>query len=336
MLPTNAQISIDQAINRLIDSSKSLPKRIIQRFSDLSTADLAYVKKTWEKIPTERRFVLMHSLIDLLKNDNLVNFNDLARFVLGDTDPRCRRAAVELLWDSEDPRLVGIFTRMMQSDADPDVRQAAVVALGQYVYMGDLEELPAEVYEKLTDNLLAVCQGDDTIEIRRHALESLGYSSREEVNTLIEKNLKSDIVLWKVSAMVAIGRSSNERWIPAVIVGLNHPNVEVQFEAVRAAGELQLEESRDNLLELIDNPDTPDETLTAAIWSLSQIGGEGTREALLAMLEKAEDAETVGFIEEALENLDFIEMTSKQLELFELDSEINPLDDDNDDEDDDE
>jgi hypothetical protein len=50
------------------------------------------------------------------------------------------------------------------------------------------------------------------------------------------------------------------------------------------------------------------------IWSLSQIGGEDVRAFLVDMLDKTDDEDVSGYIEEALENLDFTE----ELEKFDL------------------
>jgi hypothetical protein len=85
---------------------------------------------------------------------------------------------------------------------------------------------------------------------------------------------------------------------------------DVQLEAVRAAGELELEKARKPILDLLKKPDEVDFDLkSAAVWSLSQIGGQGVREKLERMSETAEDEDESYFIDEALDNLDFKEGT---------------------------
>jgi hypothetical protein len=54
--------------------------------------------------------------------------------------------------------------------------------------------------------------------------------------------------------------------------------------------------------------------MSAAIWSLSQIGGEDVQIVLEKLLDEAEDEDLIAFLEEALDNLAFTE----DLDRFEL------------------
>jgi HEAT repeat protein len=103
--------------------------------------------------------------------------------------------------------------------------------------------------------------------------------------------------------------------------------MEVQFAAVRAAGELELSEAREPLLLLLDSHSQFDEELyNAIIWSLSQIGGEDVRAALELLLELAEENEEdelLEFLEQALENLDFNE-GAQFFEMLDLDLPEDP------------
>jgi len=84
---------------------------------------------------------------------------------------------------------------------------------------------------------------------------------------------------------------------------------------VQAAGNLSIEAARPIILNmLLDGEEDEDDVIAAAIWSISQIGGEDVRAFLVDMLEKTEDEDVTGYIEEALDNLDFTE----ELEKFEL------------------
>jgi HEAT repeat protein len=78
---------------------------------------------------------------------------------------------------------------------------------------------------------------------------------------------------------------------------------EMRFEAVRAAGELELTDAADELADLTEDDDH--QVREAAIWSLGQVGGEVAREALTQLLEQADDEDMQDFIEEAIENLQF-------------------------------
>ena len=93
---------------------------------------------------------------------------------------------------------------------------------------------------------------------------------------------------------------------------LENDSNEIRYEAARAAGELELHESADRLIELLN--DSESDVRLAAAWSLSQIGGEGVRDALEELYDETEDEEEADFIDQALENLLFTE----DMEVFSL------------------
>ena len=81
----------------------------------------------------------------------------------------------------------------------------------------------------------------------------------------------------------------------------------VRLAAVQASGELSLALARPFLLRLLEEEED-DVIAGAAVWSLSQIGGEDVRLYLQNLLDKVEDDdEQAAFLEEALDNLAFTE-----------------------------
>jgi HEAT repeat protein len=129
-----------------------------------------------------------------------------------------------------------------------------------------------------------------------------------------------------------MGRSAHERWQGKVLARLDHKVPAVRAEAARAAGELEIHEARQALLDMLEDPDP--EARSASIWALSQVGGEGVREALEALYERTEDEEEAEFIDTALDNLSFTE----DIQLFSLmdfseDGELEDTDNPEDDED---
>ena len=72
------------------------------------------------------------------------------------------------------------------------------------------------------------------------------------------------------------------------------------------------------MLYLIDDPE--EDVKKAAIWSLSEIGGLDARAALEGLLKSTTDDEEIEFLEEALENLDFTEL-SINFDLLDLSEE---------------
>jgi HEAT repeat protein len=297
-------------INELLDASKPFSPTNLHRFSDINPADLAALRIAWPKIDLERRVHLLEDLEDLVDTDTLVSFDDLARFAMEDPDSRIRAVAIRLLWETNDETLIPIFIRMMKNDSDEMVRAGAAGALGLFVFLGELEEVDKANYQKVYDALLAVYHGPDKPVVRRRAVEALGYSGNDEVPAIIEESYASPDRDWQASALFAMGRSADERWESYILAKLDSSEDDVQLEAVRAAGELEIDKARKPILNLLKEPSEVDFDLkSAAVWSLSQIGGQGVREKLERMSEAAEDDDESFFIDEALDNLDFKEGT---------------------------
>jgi hypothetical protein len=151
---------------------------------------------------------------------------------------------------------------------------------------------------------------------------------------LIESAFHRQAPEWKASALIAMGRSSDDRWQDHVVQMILNENTRVRLAAVQAAGELALAPARSILIGMLgEGEEDEDEITGAAIWSLSQIGGEDVRTLFESLIDQAEDDEALAFLEDALENLTFTE----DLEKFELMSfDPDDLDEEDDDDEDDE
>jgi HEAT repeat protein len=168
--------------------------------------------------------------------------------------------------------------------------------------------------------------------VRRRALESLGYASHPDIPDFIRRAYETNDEEWLQSALFAMGRSCDQRWAQSVLDFFDHPDSIVREEAIRAAGELELEQARELIFDLLEEGTDDEDIYYAAIWALSKIGGDGVREAIEFALEETEDLDEIGFLEEALENLDFTEqVTQFDLMHFDEDDLDDWLDEDEDD-----
>jgi HEAT repeat protein len=171
-----------------------------------------------------------------------------------------------------------------------------------------LEEIPGAIFRRVEDELLQVITGKDDPLIRRQALESMGYSGRKEIVPLIKEAYNNTAEPdWVASALFAMGRSVDPAWGPYIIRMMQSPKANIQLEAVRAAGALELERSRRILLDLLEEEAQDSELRAAVIWSLSQVGGDEVREVLEKLLEESEDDDETEILENALDNLSFTE-----------------------------
>jgi HEAT repeat protein len=217
-----------------------------------------------------------------------------------------------------------MYLEMVEIDNDPKVRAAAAAALGKFVYLGEVDEIPDDLDREVEECLLRVTQGQDEDLVRRRALESLGFSNRKEVPQLIQAAFDSGQRDWISSSLYAMGRSANEVWREHVLSMINSTFPSVRMEAARAAGELELSEATSELLELLDDDNV--DVRSAAIWSLSQIGGAGVRTILEEMQEQTDDDEEAEFLITALDNLDFTEEMAV-FTLFDIDGSPRPVPD---------
>ncbi len=328
-MPEQTQ-KFDKVVEALLDQNQPFPPSLLRNFSDLSPKDLRTLKQLWPAIEPRRKLSLFEDLETIAENDTLVNFDEFAKLGIADVDPAVRVMAIRLLWECEEIALVPLLTDMMESDGAEDVRAAAASALGKFVYLGELDSIPDSLKISLVQNLLDVVTGEDLPFVRRNALESLGYSGNPKVPGLLHKALESDDNQWATSALFAISRSADEQWSDVVLKYLERSETEILFEAVRAAGELELDEARDTLLELLDSNDDDPELRYAIIWSLSQIGGEGVKDIFEDLLKKSADDEEISWLERGLENLDLGGDIDK-MDFLNLEGNPDPLDDDDDD-----
>jgi HEAT repeat protein len=299
-------ISFQKVLDTLLADSRDFPRRYLQEFSDIGNLELKTLLDVWPQVDLSRKLTLLEDLDALAENDTLVSFDDFASALLTDPDPQVRSRAIRLLDESEDVKLVPSFLDMLRNDPDTHVRVEAANALNLFVDLGELEEISESIYRQVEDALLTSITSEDDVRVRRTALESLGYSSRPEVATLIESSFRRDEPHWQVSALTAMGRSADERWADEVTRALDNENDNIRRAAVQAAGELALKSTRPLLLRMLGEEE--DSTvLSAIIWSLSQIGGEDVRTYLENLLDLSEDEEQIAYLEEALDNLAFTE-----------------------------
>jgi HEAT repeat protein len=301
---TGSRLPLQKALTELAQGTQPLSRRALQEFSDLDATSLEVVSQAWPNIHADRKRYLLDELRDLAQENTLVSFDEFARLLLADPEGQVRTRAIRLLDESQDTKLVPALLRILAADENMETRAEAASALGRFVELGELEEIPAALHRQVEDALLEKANGEDELAVRRNALEALGFSARPEVSTLIDSAFRRENPDWQTSALSAMGRSSDERWEEHVLSRLVDANASVRLAAVEAAGELRLTSARLPLLEGLEDEDE-DEISSAAIWSLSQIGGEDARLYIQNLLDIAEDEDDVQFLQEALDNLDF-------------------------------
>ena len=295
------EIPFQEVLDALQDEDNPIKPRYLYRLTDLGRQEQAKISALWDSLPIWRRSGLLEDLEFLFEKNTLLSFEAICRLAISDQEAEIRFLAIRSLDEYDVPDLIDTFIQMMETDPDTDVRAMSASALGKYVFMGEVEDLPAATFHRLEERLLTTQNGQDDDLIRRRALEALGFSSRPEVAERIELAFASQDHDWMQSALFAMGRSYDERWHDSVLSMLTDRMPTIRAEAARAAGELEMSSAAQHLIELTDDVD--DEVRSAAIWSLSQIGGKTANRVLKELLAKSDTEEDVELITTAIDNL---------------------------------
>ncbi|MBN1639828.1 MAG: HEAT repeat domain-containing protein [Anaerolineae bacterium] len=212
---------------------------------------------------------------------------------LQDPNPRVRILALGDVSDYVKEAAVTRVLELAERDPDPEVRVAALSVLGDYVYAGEIsdyelppdplladEEVLTEVdFERVCALLFAVYRDPArSLDEQRTAVESLSHLTSTAVEEMIAELYARSERDAKVSALVSMGWNGNPRWERIVRHELSNPDLDIQVEAIHAAGELGLDSLAKDLWRLTYAEER--EVALAAIWALGQTGWDGAFERL--------------------------------------------------------
>jgi HEAT repeat protein len=285
----------------------------------------------------EEKDSTLESLIE--SEDGLSDNQAIYQKHLSDPDPEVRALAIEGLWHYPDPVLIDPLMELARHDPDPQVRNRAIVGMGRYVYegemagydydwgeMGDIDmmyedELPEADYQRVVAFLLDIARDPSaSLDEQRFSIEALGFSSEPEIADLIEQAYQSPHLDMKASALFAMGRSGKTRWGSYILAEIDSPEPQLQYEAVRAAGALFLDEATHSLIRLASYATDPD-LRHEAIWALGHMTPLDAWQLLEDIAQDpTEDEETHQVAEVALEEYYLHQqMAEAELEPFDED-----------------
>ena len=270
--------------------------------SELTADEMGHVRQSWAGLPVEHRQKLLSRLIDVGEANFDLDYRAVGWHALYDEDAAVRASAIELLWEDESLELMGQLIEMAQWDESAHVRAGAASALGRFILMGELGDLPEAETMRAQDVVVNLFTNqNEEVEVRRRSLEAIANCSHEIVTEAIEEAYYSGDPDMQASAIYVMGKSCDERWADAVLHEIGSDDPQVRYEAARASGELELEEALPQLARLVQGADR--EIKEIAIWSLGEIGGGYALRVLGALAEEAEesgDDELLEAVEEAL------------------------------------
>ena len=298
-------MDLSDYLRELADGSVRLQVASLQRLSQLPPDGQRAFAEAWPGIDVRRRRRIVQELAGIAEDNVELNFDAVFVCGLTDDDADVRRECVRGLWEHEGTDIIGPMLNMLEFDEDAGVRAEAALALGRFVVLAAEGKLHERYFQPIEEGLRrAIRDADEVEEVRARALEAAGAHNAAWVRQAISEAYESDVLRLKVSAVHAMGRSCEDRWLVLIFKELSSDEAELRYEAATACGGIADERAIPHLIKLVVDPD--EEVKEAAIHALGEIGGRQAREALQVLLdsesEAVRDAAT-----EALAQLDFEE-----------------------------
>ncbi|MFH1140307.1 MAG: HEAT repeat domain-containing protein [Chloroflexota bacterium] len=262
---------------------------LLVHLSSLNGEEMDQFRNWWPSLPREQRRKLIERLVTVAEDNVDMDFIGVFRYCLKDDDPKVRELAVSGLWECDDHNLVGPLMTLSKVDPSEEVRISAVLALGKFGALAESRKLLPRDGERIKDALLSLLEDNHgSIEVRRRALESVACFNTPRVRELIRWAYNSPELMLRISALYAMGRTSDPTWMPTLIKEMSSKETDLRYEAASACGELGEEEAVPYLIPLIEDEDS--QVQVAAIKSLGAIGGLLAKQALRRCVKTGDDA----------------------------------------------
>jgi len=278
----------------------------IAGLSDLSREGRCRLTVAWPNYDVTTREAAVRRMGELVEERVDLIFGRALRVALDDASATIRQLAIAALWEDEGDDLRESLLRLAITDPSVDVRGEAVRALGAFADRAAEVDPTGDDDPGLRDALLAlVAEPDTSYVVRRRALEAVGaFGGHPAVQSLIADAYAADDQSMRASALAAMGRSLNARWLPIVVAELETDEAELRFEAVRAAGLLGDDRIAPELAVLARDADA--EVRFEAVNALGRVGGRISVRLLRMLAAEASNYE-VELIEAALEEAESLE-----------------------------
>ena len=165
-----AELTFQNVLDHLLDSKKDIPAGHLAYYSDLDPKSLRLFLDVWSSVPQKRKLLLLDTLVSHLDEDTIVSYEDIGKALLDDPDAEVRARAMGLLAESDDPKLIDTLLKILKSDSELAPRVKASTLLGEFVLMGELEELDEARLRKIEEALIAIIRSDENPSLRRAAV----------------------------------------------------------------------------------------------------------------------------------------------------------------------
>jgi len=272
-------VTLETYLRELVDAARPLGVARLISLSDLAPDEVSLFEDAWRATDVRRRRQVVDRLIELAEDNVELNFDAVFRVSLCDSDAEVRRSGVRGLWEYGGRDLIPALVALMLRDVDEGVRAEAAQALGCYALRAELGEVRKSDAATVDDALRrTIADTGQATEVRARAVEAVGVRSQPWVTEIIEQAYHSGQQRLRVSALHAMGRSCDARWLSTLAHELKSENAEIRYEVATACGSLGEEEAVPYLLPLLDDDDA--QVQEAVMQALGRIGGQEAKQAL--------------------------------------------------------
>lgn len=318
------ELSLEEIIENLKDETLTLSSKQIMRLSGLYPHELQLMQQNWDKFHPQRKIGVLEDMELLTEDYPGVDFSDIFMLGLDDKQDQVVIISIRGLWDEEKPSIANKALALLQATPEPSLHVALAIIslLGEFIVLAELNKISNNLGNEIKNILLKIYHHSNHESLRQRAFEVLSAATELDLDLTeaIDKAIHDYNDDWVRSALIAIGKSGKTHWNDYVFDNLDSPIEDIRIEAIRAAGDLELQDALSELYAA--TKEGIKEIRMASAWALSNFSDKNIHSTLEEMLENAEDEEEEALIEDAIDN----HMISSEIMSFNfLDIKENPL-----------
>jgi HEAT repeat protein len=282
------EFSFEEQVGQLFDPNREPVDTELVQLSNLTEEELGSFKRAWANVETKRRRQITTDLVHLSEDNLCLDFSNVFLACVEDDDEDVRLQAVLGLEGEEDTSVISPLIGLLKDDSSDKIRAAAATVLSQFALLAELGKLPWDGAKEVYLALLAVVEDEtESLEVKRRALEAIGFFPTPRVKELIEEAYHSHDIKLKASALYAMGRNCDLAWLPILVEEMDNTEAEIRYEVAEAYGELGIEETVPHLFHLAHDSDA--QVRQAACRSLERLDEPEARQALHRLLSSPYD-----------------------------------------------
>ena len=291
----------DNSVEHILSNTNKIKYSDLAKLSGINDEVFSSLSNAWTSVPVEQRRTIVERMINMAEADIELDFTRILKHCLKDTDPKVRSMAVNGLWECDDRAIIKPFITLLTEDSHKDVRASAATAIGKFCVLAQNGKLLTRDGNKIRQVLLELLDNkDEEPEVWRRALEAVAVFDTPKISELIYQAYGSKRLNVRVSAVFAMGKTVDRKWLPLLMEAVVDEEPAMRYEAAVSMGDLAEEASIPYLSELINRDDI--QIQLASIKALSLIGGSTAKSTLQKLL-SANDEILMPAIQSAMSDL---------------------------------